>query len=1797
MRSNPFPLIAVLLLCSFFSAAQNTSRYKLSLNSGEFIPVKNIDDIVEPDGNQRTAKAGVKSFLIIQFENIPTIAERKELKDNGIDLQEYVPNNAFTAVITGAISKAALKKAKARAVVELTPEQKMEPSLAKGIFPNRATKTAGALDLWISFPKAFSFEAVKSELSTRNIDIVSELYQQYRIINIRIAANRLREIAALPFVEYVQASPKEDEVVNDKSTVNARANILQSVLPGGRNLTGKDIVVGVGDDSNPMNHIDYSGRIINRMQAAGGSHGAHVIGTLGGAGIVEEKQKGYAPKATIISQYFSNILAYAPLYVQDYGMVITNNSYGNIVNDCATFGVYTLSSRILDQQAFQLPSLQHVFAAGNSGSYNCAPYVAGFSNVLGDYQTAKNVITVGNNAETGLISNSSSKGPVRDGRIKPEITAQGSRVYSTIPVNGYNYNSGTSMASPAVSGGLALLYQRYKQLHGNINPGNALMKALLCNGATDLGNPGPDYSYGFGWMNLERSVKMLENNDYLQSNVNSGATNTHTIVIPSTSNIARLKVMLYWNDSAAAALASTALINDLDLSVTDFSAAVFLPQLLNHTPANVTQPAITGADHINNIEQVVIDNPVAGTSYTVSVKGTTIPSGGQHGYVLVFDTLPVSTALTYPRGGEHLKNADSIYISWDAYGNTANDFTLQYSIDNGMSWSPIVANIAANLRQYKWFLPAVATSQARVKLIHNGTGIESISDTFTIVGIPVVSLSPIQCEGYINLTWPAITGATDYEVMILRDNEMQAIGDTTGTSYTISGLSKDSLYWVAVRARVNGGAGRRSTAISRQPNGGTCAGSISDNDLKADAIISPASTGRKFTSTELSATQTITIRIKNLDDQPTTGDIPVSYKLGTNPAVIDTIIAPNIAGGASFDYSFTTTANLSATGIYPLQVTVSYANDTLHTNDTLRKTYRQLDNIAINLTSNFIDNIETAAVQAYTSKQIGLTGLDRYDFVTSSPYGQIRSFINSGIAYSGNRALTLDADRYNGGGTTDSLTGTFNLQGYNSSTEDIRLDFMYKQHGQLANAANNVWIRGNDSLPWVKIYDLYANQEAPGIFKKSASIEMSDILVAASQNYSGSFQVRWGQWGQTIATDDQTAAGYTFDDVRLYKVSDDMQMIRIDTPVTASCGLGSAVPVTITVRNSTNAIVTSIPVKYSVDNGAPVTEFITAIGVKDSIHYTFTTTANLSANGLHTIKAWVDLPSDNYADNDTAFVRLYNSPVISSFPSLQNFEADNGFWYTEGKNSSWQYGTPSSPKINRAASGSKAWKTGIAGNYNDGEKSYLYSPCYDITGLTAPTLSFSVALDLEDCGASICDAAYAEYSQDGKTWVRLGANGAGTNWYNKAYAGNNVWSVQDYTRWHVATIPLPTGISRLRLRFVMESDPFVNREGIAIDDIHVYSNTKGIYETPPNISAVSNQPAVSGTGWIDFTDGGKLIASVNPNGQNLGNTNAQAFIHTGAVRTSSGQYYHNRNITITPTNVNLTDSASVRFYFLDSETETLINATGCSLCSKPSTAYALGVSKYSDTNIPAENGTIADNTSNNWLFISPANVAKVPFDKGYYAEFKVKNFSEFWLNNGGINNNQALPIELSAFTAKKIAGNDVKVEWQVATEINVNRYEIEMANGNTNYTQNMFNKIGEITSRGNSTTTQLYQFMDAENNKSGVRYYRLKIIDQDGSFTYSAVRPVFFTSEVKWQVYPNPSAGIFNLVYQMNEGETAFVNVYDVNGKLITQVSMAANGFVQKMEIDLSGPKYARGMYLLQLTGQHKKELFRLLKH
>ena len=659
------------------------------------------------------------------------------------------------------------------------------------------------------------------------------------------------------------------------------------------------------------------------------------------------------------------------------------------------------------------------------------------------------------------------------------------------------------MSSPAVAGGLALLYQRFRQLNSGTNPKNALMKAIICNGATDRGNAGPDYSYGFGVMNLVRSVDMLDKKHYFNSTINHNVTQSHSVSVPA--GTAQLKVMLYWNDPGGSVLAKQSLVNDLDLEVTDPSNSTILPLILDTIPANVNKPATNGVDHINNMEQVVIDNPAAG-NYSFKIKGTAIVKNPSQEYFVVYDLIPVSLLLTHPVGGEGIKPGELIKIGWDAYGNTTNSFSIEYSLDNGVSWNTIDANVNPARRLFTWQVPSVATSQAIIRIKQNGTSLSSVSKPFTIIEIPVLTLSPAQCESYISLNWNAIASADDYEVMMLHGDEMKSVGITTSTSFSIHSLSKDSVYWLTVRARIGGKHGRRATSISRKPNDGNCNGSISDHDLKLDSILSPVS-GRLYTHSALKTNQTVTVRIKNLDDVTVNG-FYVQYSVNGGPWNNETVNIP-IAPGATYDHSFSSTHDLTSLGEYKIIAVVkNIAVDTRTGNDTLEMIVKQMDNRVIDLSNKFLDDLETASLFTYKSDYIGLEGIDRYDFKSLLKSGEITSLIDPDIPYSGKRSLIMGENfRHAPPPGLNYITGTYNLSRYSSSVNDLRLDFKFMKTTIGGN--DTLWIRGADSLPWLRAYVVPRSSSTSYMF--TPAIDISDTLYAHGQNFSSSFQVKWGQ--------------------------------------------------------------------------------------------------------------------------------------------------------------------------------------------------------------------------------------------------------------------------------------------------------------------------------------------------------------------------------------------------------------------------------------------------------------------------------------------------------------------------------------------------------------------------------------------------------------------------------------------------------------------------------------------------------------
>lgn len=1712
----------------------------------------------------------------MQFEKLPDSVQKLELSASGIRLFDYLPDRAYLAELRDSASIASLSRFSVSSVVRMPPVYKIAERLRQHAEdlndPDRL--------IAVCYFGSMTESEVKEDLVNAGAVIVPQKIQPPRVIFVR-AANQavLDKLSNLPFVSYLASQPTKMRALNYNNRAAHGASFLGAT--SGKNLQGDGVTIGVGDDSSPWTHIDLTGRVIDRSSSSVNLHGTHVSGSVAGGGILNERNKGMAPNATLVNQYFSDILNNAPVYLSDYKMQLTNNSYTNYDYGCQYDGDYDTYSYYTDAQLYSYPALMHVFASGNDGGYQCSTYPVQYATVKSGFQSSKNAIDVGNidNTNTGypLLNGGSSSGPCRDGRIKPEVMAGGTAIISTTPYNGYAQDWGTSMSSPTVAGIMALMVQRFRQLYGGGNPYGMMLKALVCNTANDMGTPGPDYLFGFGSINGRAAVDCMEKGQVALSGsgINNGQTANLTLTVPA--GLQQVRILLYWPDYPAAPFSSAALVNNLDLTVKDASGTTHYPLILNPDPAHVGDAAVEGVDNLNNIEQVVINVPAGGT-FNVSIKGTNVPAGPQP-FVVTWQYINPGVILESPYGNETMLSDELEIIRWNAYGGDPNTFKAEYSGDNGTTWNLIQDNIPSDKRMVNWFTPiGFHSAQTRVRVTRNNTSYaDSSKYPFTVILAPTVSPSN-PCPGYVQLDWNAITGADSFDIMQLKGSSMQKVGSTTGTSFLLGGLNPDSTYWLAVRSVTGGSPGRRSIAVSVTPSGGACTLSAMDNDYTVDSTVGLQS-GRLNTSSQLTNAVPVHIQLKNLGSVPTGSSFNLSYSINGGTPVTEPCNAVLAAHGV-LDYTFTQTANLSAAGIYNFKIWVTYPGDPLATNDTITTVIRQLTNDPITLNNTFTEGFESATSNTYTTPTMGFLGLDRCDFSANNNNGRARTFVNTGFARTGTRCVTLDQTHAATITTADSLITTFNLSSY-STGDQLWLDFYYKNHGNdTVRTANKVWIRGSDQDAWIQATTLDTTQAKVGVYQPSPHIDITTLLKGATpaQNVSSSFQVKFGQEGYTSATNvvvdpNSPDEGYSFDDITLTRSQNDVGIAALIAPSpNTDCSLSASQTISFKVKNYGNSTATSIPVSYSI-NGSVVTETIPSINAKDSVTYSFTTPADLSGYGLYTITGWVSMTGDSYRSNDTlAPVTLHTSPLISSFPYLEGFESSNGYWYAEGVNSSWAWGTPAKTIINKAANGTKCWVTSLNGNYNDQEQSYLYSPCFDLSGLNQPVLSFSHIFRMEDnCD---CDYHWVEYSTDGITWTKLGSTGSGENWYDNST--RQAWQLSN-TKWHVSSYDIPVKVAGVKFRIAMKSDMAANYEGVAIDDVHVFD--KASVYSGGNITSGLSHP-VSGSGWVNFDMGGKRVAAINPNGQDLGTTNVKVYINTGAVRNDGVQYYLDRNIVIQPA-VAPVGPVRVRYYFLASEAINLMNASGCATCTTIADPYQSGVTQYSSPVTAEEDGDLGNDASGAFLYHLPhQDVSIVPYDNGYYAEYSVNGFSEFWINNGGASGTIPLPLTLLSFTATRTGDNGL-LQWSTTNDKGTRRFVIQRSNDGVSFAD-----LDSVAASLDSNTTHFYHYTDTR-LLPGTTFYRLRMIDQDGTFTYSPVRTIGGSGNAQISIYPNPV--LDGNLYVSSPVNVRYLRLTDASGKVLLE--KAVQGYQQTLAVG----SISRGIYLLVVdtdTGRTVQKVF-----
>jgi hypothetical protein len=352
---------------------------------------------------------------------------------------------------------------------------------------------------------------------------------------------------------------------------------------------------------------------------------------------------------------------------------------------------------------------------------------------------------------------------------------------------------------------------------------------------------------------------------------------------------------------------------------------------------------------------------------------------------------------------------------------------------------------------------------------------------------------------------------------------------------------------------------------------------------------------------------------------------------------------------------------------------------------------------------------------------------------------------------------------------------------------------------------------------------------------------------------------------------------------------------------------------------------------------------------------------------------------------------------------------------------------------------------------------------------------------------------------------------------------------------------------------------YTNGECSVTDDIVVSLPTAGtaLSANNDNASCVVNQ-----FGWVHFYhSSGRLIGSINSQGQNLGNVTMSSYVETSNTAVPS---------CASPTDPTLMTSVLRRHWLVNPQfqpsTPVLVrwphaqtefaalssaSTTNANLNDDAQSAADLKLSKY---NGPNENANPLDNCGpgTTTLISQVANSggpvsAYAPNIQGavFYTEFAIPSFSEFWLH--GSSNSSPLPVELTSFNAICEEGKGVNVTWTTASEHNSSYFDVLKSEDGHNW-----RSISTVSAAGNSTNIINYGIVDAE-KANGVAYYKLMQYDIDGeSKEYGPISSdCYHLGEMRVKTFPNPSGDEFYVELISPEATSTVITLVDAQGKSV----------------------------------------------
>jgi trimeric autotransporter adhesin len=326
--------------------------------------------------------------------------------------------------------------------------------------------------------------------------------------------------------------------------------------------------------------------------------------------------------------------------------------------------------------------------------------------------------------------------------------------------------------------------------------------------------------------------------------------------------------------------------------------------------------------------------------------------------------------------------------------------------------------------------------------------------------------------------------------------------------------------------------------------------------------------------------------------------------------------------------------------------------------------------------------------------------------------------------------------------------------------------------------------------------------------------------------------------------------------------------------------------------------------------------------------------------------------------------------------------------------------------------------------------------------------------------------------------------------------------------------------------------------------------------------------------WVPITGpDGNIMAEIKANGNNLGLVTSSFYQNAGAIRVRNSNRYLDRNITITPT-VQPSSAVNIRLYMTAAE----YNALDLDPLS--------GVSAVTDLKILKNSDACAAAVASNTTLINPT-FALAHGTAGYMLQGNVSSFSSFYIGASNI----TLPLQLIYFTGI-LKNNATRLNWETENEKDVSSFIVERGIDGHN-----FSGIGTVAAIGNTTNKSQYAYIDYDVTKqsSPVVYYRLRMVDIDGGFTYSQVVAISLAEITgRVSIFPNPASQ--KVTVSINTPVSGKVNwkLTDNTGRIVLQNTYLLRQGNNNLQIDIS--RLSGGVYYLTVSGAGVDQKVKLQK-